>query len=152
MHVNVARAFAQSYLGNVAAVASPTRTPGQCQYVSPTKPAGQLQLKVVTPSGTWDVWLPNARGPGFAICASAEAVTSEESGELERRRACGDRGEKLEAVKAFSKSMTVVKSYDNWSCPRSVVRQSVCVCHHKMHFIFYTKRLGAAWQLRIAKE
>lgn len=35
------------------------------------------------------------------------------------------------AVKAFSKSMTVVKSYDNWSCPRPLS------LHRKMHLIFH---------------
>jgi len=60
---------------------------------------------------------------------------------LRKRRSCdglGDFGGEgkppdFRAVKAFSKSMTVVKTYDNWSCPRPLS------LHRKMHLIFHFK-------------
>jgi len=44
----------------------------QCQSPTNEAPAGKLQLK---PVSRLRVGLQNAGGPGFAICASAEAVT-----------------------------------------------------------------------------
>jgi len=44
----------------------------QCQSPTNEAPAGKLQLK---PMSRLRVGLQNAGGPGFAICASAEAVT-----------------------------------------------------------------------------